>query len=261
MQALRNFIQSVEKARLSINKLTGKQVQSKPIRAELSKLVDSYFRDVRPALGEDLSALDSNMQDLLRLTHGNSSVAKYKRVLLSARKALQAIETQSITLPATSAAKQPNESDAQIVATLKRICPEAAASYQQALTDLASTDRASWRGPATDLREALRETLDRLATDDAVASSPGFKLESNTTGPTMKQKVRHILRSRDAGKTQVESIESAVQSVDGIIGAFVRSVYNRSSVSTHVTSSREEVLRIKALVSVALSEILAIRLG
>jgi hypothetical protein len=58
----------------------------------------------------------------------------------------------------------------------------------------------SWRGPATDFRESLRETLDHLAPDSAVKAEPGFKLEQNTSGPTMKQKVRFILKKRGVSK-------------------------------------------------------------
>lgn len=56
-------------------------------------------------------------------------------------------------------------------------------AYQQALLDLATPDRLSWRGPATDLREALRETLDVLAPDDEAKAMPGFKLEGEHLHP------------------------------------------------------------------------------
>ena len=77
--------------------------------------------------------------------------------------------------------------------------------------DLRSPNRMSYRGPATDLRECLREVLDHLAPDDAVTSGSGFVLEKDRTSPTMKQKVRFILRSRGLGKTALESPEASVK--------------------------------------------------
>jgi hypothetical protein len=55
---------------------------------------------------------------------------------------------------------------------------------------------ATFRGTASELREALRETLDHLAPDEDVMKAPGFKLERDRKAPTQKQKVRFILRSR-----------------------------------------------------------------
>src|SRR5215813_4953230 len=58
---------------------------------------------------------------------------------------------------------------------------------------------------------------DHLAPNDAVVGGPGFKLEKDAaTGPTMKQKVRHILRKRGIGKTAMQSPEAATQAVDEI---------------------------------------------
>ena len=58
-----------------------------------------------------------------------------------------------------------------IIGTLTSLLPSSARSYEQAIRDLQSADRLSWRGPATDLRESLRETLDHLAPDADVAAT------------------------------------------------------------------------------------------
>lgn len=129
------------------------------------------------------------------------------------------------------------------------------------MRDLTGPDRLSWRGPATDLRESLREVLDHLAPDDEVTSRSGFKLEKDQTGPTMKQKVRFILSNRGVSKTASKAPESAAEAVDEIVGGFVRSVYTRSSVSTHTPTEREEVLRVHNYVRAALSELLEVHSG
>lgn len=148
--------------------------------------------------------------------------------------------------------------DDRILRALDEQLPAAAASYRQALTDLGSTARFSWRGPAADLREALRETLDFLAPDAVVVAQPGFALEEGARGPTMKQKVRYILRERKISASVAQTSESAVVAVDEALGSFVRSVYTRSSVSTHTPTDKGEVVRIKNLVRVALVELLDI---
>ena len=151
--------------------------------------------------------------------------------------------------------------DRIIVDTLRSLVPSAALAYEQGLVDLSSASRLSRRGPATDFREALTETLDHLAPDDAVKAQTGYKPEPNTHGPTMKQKVRYVLRQRNKSKLAVESSEMAVESVDGIVGGFVRSVYSRSSMSTHTPANRDEVIRVRDFVKLALCELLEIRVG
>src|SRR6202011_3268720 len=53
--------------------------------------------------------------------------------------------------------------DEKIIKTLEGLVPPAALSYRQAIADLSDDNRVSFRGPALELREALRETLDHLA--------------------------------------------------------------------------------------------------
>lgn len=95
--------------------------------------------------------------------------------------------------------------------------------------------------------------------DHEVRKQPGFKLDSNTSGPTMKQKVRHLLSSRGVSRTLAETPERAADAVDEVVGAFVRSVYSRSSLSTHTPTDRDEVLRVRDWVRVVMCELLQIR--
>jgi hypothetical protein len=173
-----------------------------------------------------------------------------------------AVEREKELLAAASAGRAASVGDARdrrIVETLRGLVPGAALAYEQALIDLASVDRLSWRWPATDFREALRETLDHLAPDADVMAQPGFKLEPNTTVPTMKQKTRFVLRKRRIQRSKIEASETAVEAIDTAVGAFVRSVYTRSSTSTHTATDRDEVIRIREFVRVALGEVLEIR--
>jgi hypothetical protein len=160
-----------------------------------------------------------------------------------------------------TAASAGDATDRQIIETLRRLVPSAALAFEQGLIDLATQNRLSWRGPATDLREAMREAVDYLAPDDEVTAQAGFKLEPDSTGPTMKQKVRYVLRQRGKSRTAIESTETAVEAVEAAVASFVRSVYTRSSVSTHTPTDRTEVTRVRNFVRIALCELLEIQTG
>ena len=70
---------------------------------------------------------------------------------------------------------------------------------ERALEDMAEAGRVSWRGAAHELRESLREVLDRFASPEEMEKA-GIKKEKNNRGDdiyTMKQKVRFIFKSRE----------------------------------------------------------------
>jgi hypothetical protein len=120
----------------------------------------------------------------------------------------------------------PTGDDIKIIATLEGLVASAALLYKQAMADLLDTTGISFRGPALELREVLREVLDHLSPDQEVMDAPGFKLEKDRVKPTMKQKVRFILRARGQGKTQSAVPEDTATSVDAMIGELARSIYD-----------------------------------
>ncbi len=60
-------------------------------------------------------------------------------------------------------------------------------------------------------------------------------------------------------KAASQTPETAVDAVEEVVGAFVRSVYTRSSVSTHTPRDKSEILRVRDWVRVAFCELLEIR--
>jgi hypothetical protein len=263
-QVLRTYIQDVENSRKGLNRTTG-QLHSQKQRDDLRLLVERYFNEVRPTLvskqeqDDSIKLIDEQMQELLVLCHKRSMVKRYQQTLASAKQFLIAVDNQAVS----SAGRIPGKKgmdvvDAEVIGTLQSMVPSAARSYEQATIDMQSDKRLSWRGPATDLREALRETLDHLAPDKDVRAIPGYKQDAGTDGPTMKQKVRYILKSRDASKAVAGPAEEAADAVEESVGSFVRSVYTRSSVSTHTPTDKAEVLRVRDLVRVVLCELLEI---
>ena len=261
-----DFVLKLEQARKDLNKVTSPQLNSQERRDSLRSLVEEYFNSIRPNLlgaseqDEDIGNVDTFMQDLLVLCHKRGGVKTYQSLLSKTRKSLIVLDTRMVMSTSSGIDPQALDSvDTMIIETLSQVVPSAALSYQQALTDLEADQRLSWRGPATDLREALRETLDHLAPDKEVEAMYGYKKLPDTNGPTMKQKVRYVLKNRDVSKVLSAPAEAATESIDSTVGTFVRSVYTRSSVSTHTPTEKEEVTRIRDFVRVVLCELLEIR--
>jgi DNA-binding XRE family transcriptional regulator len=241
-----------------------KQVFSGALKQRAKAVVDRYFREAREQLLiggiTELTSIDDAMHRLLEISQRNSAVATYRGNIKRLQTGLAEIEKQ-VLLSQRSPKLALDSVDKLIMEALAGLLPSAARSYEQAILDLQTNNRLSWRGPATDLRESLRETLDYLAPDADVTNQTGFKLEKDRSGPTMKQKVRHILKKRGLAKTAIEAPESATDAVDELVGQFIRGVYSRSSVSTHTPTDKGEILRIRDWVRAALAELLQLQVG
>ncbi len=264
LEVVRSLQQDLAQLERRFIGVKGVQVGPGGTRDAARSFVDDYFRRARDILranlGENLLLrCDERMQALLEATQHKTTVKVYRETLKGMRTVLRDLETTSVVKGVSGAEEYTlDQTDQKIIDTLRKIVPSAALSYEQAALDLHQGSRLSWRGPATDMREALRECLDYLAPDDTVTEQSGFKLESGTNGPTMKQKVRFILKSRGLSKTASQTPETATDAVEEAVGAFVRSVYTRTSVSTHTPTDKAEVIRVRDWVRVALCELLEI---
>ncbi|MGD0695783.1 MAG: hypothetical protein ABSB82_13100 [Terriglobia bacterium] len=238
-------------------------------RDSVVELATSYFSDCREGVAntigqtDTLLPIDALCQDLLRLSQGNNSRKAYVKALGTLRKELAELNVACLSRVSSKGISGTSLSDLSkaeelILRTLDDYVPSAAASYRQGILDLQAHNRLSYRGTASEFREALRETLDHLAPDVQVMKQPGYKLEQSQTKPTMKQKVRFVLSSRERRKTQTESAEKSVDLVESLTGDVTRAVYNRASLATHVESARTEVHRIKRYVDTVLFDLLEI---
>ena len=72
----------------------------------------------------------------------------------------------------------------------------------------------------------------------------------------MKQKVRFIRTARGLSKSSGAVPEQTATTVDELVGSLTRSVYDMSSVATHVAKERKAVVRIKLYVVAVLHEML-----
>lgn len=260
----RALIAEAEKIRRKIN-ASQNQVRSNPLRDEVRGLAQSFFRQIRlglvsAGLDGEVHVLSDLFSELLRLSEAASTKAKYLEVL----KTLRAMSPEIVTRLELDRGKSLRPElvitaeDEQIINTLRDLVPAAALSYQQALADLADDNRVSFRGPALELREALRETLDHLAPDKEVEAMDGYKPDPERKGPTMKQKVRFIRSARGLSKSSGAVPEQTATTIDELVGSLTRSVYDMSSVATHVAKERKAVVRIKLYVVAVLHEMLEI---
>jgi len=251
------------KARSTVN------VNDRPTKDEAIALASAYFNKYRAQIAgvigvtDALLQHDKEWQDLVRLAHGNNQRKSYMRLLNSLRKEVREFSVVSLAKVADTGGHDAGPSDLSpsetaLISTLDRLLPSAAASYRQGILDLRGVDRLSYRGTASEFREALRETLDYLAPDSEVLKQPDFRPEDGQKRPTMKQKARFILMSRGRAKTQRVSTEKAIEVVEELIGGVVRATYDRASLSTHVETSRTEVLRIKRYVDTVLFDLLEV---
>lgn len=244
-------------------------INAKALRDEARAIAQQYFRKARPGISgagleEELIALDGAVQSILELSGGHNAAASYKKQIKAVRKILPKV-TSRIELNhglATTASNTTNE-DARIIETLDGLVPSAARSFQQAIIDLADDRRISFRGPALELREALRETLDTLAPDGDVTGADGYVPEKDQygkerSGPTMKQKVRFILKARGQSKSSSQVAEQSTTTVDEMVATLTRSIYDKSSVATHVATERKAVDQIRRYIVAVLHEILAL---
>jgi hypothetical protein len=237
-------------------------VNSAALRDETKRLAQMYFRVVWQSLrqfqlDEFIEPLSVAFEALLMLSEGRNAASSYKKHVNAIRKIIPRVTSQlevqgGLVDPAVSS----SETDQKILQTLADLVPSAAQSYQQALLDLADPRRLSFRGPAHELRESLREVLDHLAPDEEVMKAPGFKQEKDRSKPTMKQKVRFILKARDQNPTESAAPEDAANAIDALVGDMTRSTYNQGSLSAHKERGKESVERLKRYVDVIFHDLL-----
>jgi hypothetical protein len=241
-----------------------KRVPSETIQPTARAIARAYFEFVRPELkvvqGREVlvDEIDFLVQEILELSSEPQEKRRYIRLLKDLAPdwseamidLMKARGARRLILSATEGA---------ILETLSKMLPPSAAAYEQALWDIQGDSRVSWRGPANELREVLREVMDHLAPDEKVMASPGYQPEAGRPTPTQKQKVRFILRARNSGAAAVTVAEGSLDAVQEAVAVLARSTYTRSNVSTHTATGGAEIRNMKRYVDALLGELLEIR--
>jgi hypothetical protein len=241
-------------------------VNAKGARDNAKAAAQHYFREVRQHLADlgidsvQIGSIDEEMQEIIAIAAKVTRTETYKKSIRTLNKLRAPLET-AIEIAATSTrlpgSQGPTTTEASILKTLDQVVPTTALSDQQVLLDLADSNRVSYRGTASELREVLRELLDHLAPDSDVMKT-GIKVEQGQTKPTMKQKTAFILKARGINETQRKTARDATEAVEGAVGSLARSVYDRGSLSTHIETSRQEVMTFKGYAEAVLAELLQI---
>lgn len=224
------------------------------------KITKSYFEIVRPLLigiqnrAGLVEEIDFVMHGLLTLATGNREKEAYLGHTTELMPYL--LEAMVDLMKAGGSVLVLSQTERAILATLGTMLPVTGASYEQALRDLSSGGKVSWRGTGSELREVLREVIEHLAPDDQVCAVPGLQIEQGQRRPTQRQKVRHILRARRAGSGAVAVAESSLQLIDEATASLARSTYQRGSATAHACASDNEIKNLKRYVDALLAELL-----
>jgi hypothetical protein len=269
MQAPSGWDELVDGLKALQRKLTRSKstnVSSSGERESARGLVQLYFRRVRPeltALGLiGVDQLDERFQAILTLANRVSRRSTHLRTLKEVLRSLEDLEhRRDIAIGSATGALLPELSneESRIIGTLHELLPSAELSYRQAITDIASAaDRLSFRGTVAELREALRSVLDLLAPDETIEASPGFKPEKGQEHPTMRQKVRFVLRSRKRPDATIDAATDATDLVDERTASLFRSIYSRAAKSTHSPPTISEVRQVKLYIDVILVDLLEV---
>jgi len=263
-----SFWSNLREAENPIQRSKAVFVNAESTRESVREVVKSYFSKVRPAISTagvretTVESMDFCAQELIRLANGKNR----RRTFLKHLKELRTYrpEVEMAVAQVASEDEKPviekrafSEIEEKILATLRELLPSAALSYQQVLEDF-RVPRISLRGTASELREVLREVLDQLAPDADVASQPNFKLESGLPKPTMRQKALFVLRARDLSRNAMRPAEHSIEMAEELSARMARSVYEKSSIATHVLTNKDEVARVKHYIDGALIELLQI---
>jgi hypothetical protein len=210
--------------------------------------------------GGTIEQLDRINQEVLGLAAKTNRASSYRNKLRDLDelriRVTMAVEIGSASRGGEAPDGAATTFEASILATLEQIVPTIALSYRQVLQDLRESHRLSYRGTASELREVLRELLDHLAPDEEVLKK--ISLEKDQKRPSMKQKATFILKARGIGDTARKTPIAAVETVEESVGALARSVYDRGSLSTHVVTTRQEVVTLKNYADAVLADLLQI---
>ena len=163
----RALIGAIQKTQRKINSTQGNQVRSALLRDEVRRLAQTFFQQLRlgligAGLDRESHVLSDIFEELVRLSESASTKPRYQ----SAFKVIRDISPDIVARLEKDRGHPVRPEltitveDEKIIKTLQDLVPAAGLSYQQAIADLADDSRVSFRGPALELREALRATFD-----------------------------------------------------------------------------------------------------
>jgi hypothetical protein len=165
--------------------------------------------------------------------------------------------------PVVAAAKPPPELrlstlEASVRDRLRDLSPDLATSFEQAFRDLQDDDRATYVGPAGELREVFRATIHLLALDSDVAAQKWFKGDDRGK-PTQAERIRYIAQEGGIRDEEAEDqVKNADEFIDLKLGSLGRATYRRANRALHAGTRPKEVRSIANFVVAVLDEVLPV---
>ncbi|MGH8825142.1 MAG: hypothetical protein ACRDVN_11765 [Jiangellaceae bacterium] len=145
--------------------------------------------------------------------------------------------------------------DADILARLRRHSPPLADSLEQALTDLNDHTRLSYVGPAGEVREVMRATVQMFAPDDEVQKQPWYKgiAQGGKRNPSQAERIRYAVQQQGGAKNQAKG---SAELIDELVAQIGRQTYSMGSSALHAGTLQGKVRKLTGWVFAILDEVL-----
>jgi hypothetical protein len=249
-----DFIEVLDRLQTRLSRGTQSAKCGPAERRIIHSVVGTWYSQYRSTfdqiLGEEnlIATMDGRMDRVLNSASNDS----LRSTILKSVKSAKGYFTDALLVPLSRAywsrvpQTTPAGRDDLVVLRLRKLDPNLADSYDQAVIDLEDSKRLSYRGPAAELREVLSTVLHKLAPNNDVEATDWYK-ESKRSGtrkeptPTRAERTKYILRNRLKGSAVTDSAESYVSMVEDRLEGVVNATYRRGSAATHAGAERNEV--------------------
>jgi hypothetical protein len=145
--------------------------------------------------------------------------------------------------------------DVDVLARLRALSPSLADSLDQALRDLNDPTRTSYMGPAGEVREVMRATIQKLAPDDVVREQNWYKgiPQGNKTNPSQAERTRYAVQQQRGSEEQARELDGLI---DQSIAKITRETYASGSSALHAGAAQKQVRKLTGWVFAVLDEVL-----
>lgn len=145
--------------------------------------------------------------------------------------------------------------EAGILTRLRRQSGPLADSMEQALRDMNDQSRLSFVGPAGEVREVMRATIQLMAPENEIRKQSWFVgiKQGNKINPSQAERTRYAVQQRRGSKDQVEGVETLI---DELVGQISRQTYNVGSGKFHAGTEQADVWKLTGWIWAVLDEVL-----
>lgn len=145
--------------------------------------------------------------------------------------------------------------DAHILARLRRHSAPLADSLEQALTDLNDHTRLSYVGPAGEVREVMRATVQLFAPDEEIRKQPWYVgiEQGGKRNASQAERTRYAVQQRGGNNQQVKGTDELI---DQLVAQIGRQTYATGSGSLHAGTLQAKVRKLTGWVFAILDEVL-----